>query len=77
MHKTAEIGFEVSAREASGEGELSQACCNRLEHCSGVDQSLISRLELAKAPHASLERIVRLSKALGDFFPIGTCPTDA
>jgi transcriptional regulator with XRE-family HTH domain len=46
----------------------------RLEGRSGVDQSLISRLELARAPHASLERIIRLGQALGDNFPLGYCP---
>ncbi len=45
-----------------------------LEWRSGVDQSLISRLELAKAPHASLERVVRLGQALGNSFPLGYCP---
>lgn len=45
-----------------------------LEWRSGVDQSLISRLELGKAPHASLERVVRLGQALGNNFPLGHCP---
>lgn len=45
-----------------------------LEWRSGVDQSLISRLERGKAPHASLERVIRLGQALGSSFPLGYCP---
>lgn len=48
----------------------------RLEERSGVDQSTISRLELARAPHVSLERLIRLHIAMGDSFPLGHCPHD-
>src|SRR4051794_38552334 len=47
-----------------------------LEGRSGVDQTLISKLERAKAPHVSLERLIRLHIALGDAFPLGHCPHD-
>lgn len=63
--------FGRRLRDARRRASLSQML---LEQRSGVDQSLISRLERAKAPHASLERVVRLSQALGDDFPLGRCP---
>jgi transcriptional regulator with XRE-family HTH domain len=47
-----------------------------LEGRSGVDQTLISKLERAKAPHVSLERLIRLHLALGDGLPLGHCPHD-
>jgi transcriptional regulator with XRE-family HTH domain len=57
-----------SARQQAGVSQM------RLEALSGVDQSMISRMELAKAPHASLDRIVCVADALGPFFPLGVCP---
>jgi transcriptional regulator with XRE-family HTH domain len=63
--------FGRRLREGRQRASLSQI---NLEQRSGVDQSLISRLERAKAPHASLERVIRLGQALGENFPLGYCP---
>jgi transcriptional regulator with XRE-family HTH domain len=41
---------------------------------SGVDQGLISRLERALAPATKVEKLVRISEALGRSFPLGYCP---
>jgi transcriptional regulator with XRE-family HTH domain len=47
-----------------------------LEEQSGVDQTLISRLERAKAAHCALDRILALHLALGRDLPLGSCPHD-
>jgi transcriptional regulator with XRE-family HTH domain len=41
---------------------------------SDVDQGQISRLERALAPAMGVDRLVRLSGALGRVFPLGYCP---
>lgn len=46
----------------------------QLEAESGVDQGMISRLERALAPYARIDRLVRLSDALGRALPFGYCP---
>ena len=53
--------------------ERSQA---QLAEMSGVSQSMISRLELARAPAMRLDRFVKLTNALGRAFPLGQCPHD-
>jgi transcriptional regulator with XRE-family HTH domain len=65
--------FGVDLRFARTREGLSQMS---LEGSSGVDQSLISKLERAKEPHTSLERLIRLHIALGDSLPLGHCPHD-
>lgn len=65
--------FGLDLRFARGQVGISQMS---LEGRSGVDQTLISKLEHAKAPHVSLERLIRLHIALGDKFPLGHCPHD-
>jgi transcriptional regulator with XRE-family HTH domain len=47
-----------------------------LEERSGVDQTLISRLERGKAAGCSLHRLLALSDALGRDLPFGVCPHD-
>jgi hypothetical protein len=47
-----------------------------LEERSGVDQTLISRLERGRAAHAALDRVLALQDALGRDFPLGSCPHD-
>jgi transcriptional regulator with XRE-family HTH domain len=58
------------ARQIAG---LSQ---QRLADLSGVSQSVISRLERAKAPMVGLERLLLLARALGPAWPLGECPHD-
>jgi len=53
---------------------LAQMSQVELARLSGVDQGAISRLERALAPAMKVERIVRLSKAMGRVFPLGYCP---
>lgn len=67
------VAFGLALREARWRTKLTQAL---LEERSGVDQTLISRLERAKAPHCSLQRILALQLALGRDLPIGCCPHD-
>jgi len=52
-------------------GDMSQV---ELSKKSGVDQGAISRLERALAPSMKVERLVKLSNALGRFLPLGYCP---
>lgn len=47
---------------------------NELAAAAGVDQPLISRLERALAPATKIDKVVRLSEALGRAFPFGYCP---
>ncbi len=48
----------------------------RLEELSGVDQTMISRLERGRAPAASLYKLLRLQAILGAELPLGYCPHD-
>jgi hypothetical protein len=48
----------------------------RLSDLSGVSQTVISRLERARAPRLGLERILALHEVLGGCLPLGTCPHD-
>jgi transcriptional regulator with XRE-family HTH domain len=45
-----------------------------LSKLSGVDQGALSRLERALAPAMKVERLVKLSAALGRMLPLGYCP---
>ena len=65
------VAFGLALRHARYRTSLTQA---RLEDRSGVDQTLISRLERGKAPHCSLNRILSLQEALGRDLPLGVCP---
>lgn len=65
------VAFGSALRQARYRTKLTQA---RLEDRSGVDQTLISRLERGKAPHCSLNRILALQEALGRDLPLGACP---
>ena len=47
-----------------------------LEERSGVDQTLISRVERGMAAGCSLHRLLALSDALGRDLPFGVCPHD-
>jgi transcriptional regulator with XRE-family HTH domain len=47
-----------------------------LEERSGVDQTLISRLERGKAAHCALDRLLALHSALGQDLPMGVCRHD-
>jgi transcriptional regulator with XRE-family HTH domain len=46
----------------------------RLAELSGVEQGQISRLERALSPWTKVERLVKLSDAMGRSFPLGYCP---
>jgi Helix-turn-helix domain len=48
----------------------------RLSDLSGVSQTVISRLERARAPRLGLERILALHEVLGGCLPLGACPHD-
>ena len=52
---------------------LSQA---QLAGMAGVSQSMVSRVERAKAPAMAFERFVNMCLVLGRLFPLGTCPHD-
>jgi predicted XRE-type DNA-binding protein len=63
--------FGALLRAARRRAGLSQM---QLEHRSGVDQSVISRLERGKAVHVPIDRIVALAAAMPAAFPLGRCP---
>lgn len=48
----------------------------RLADLSGVSQSVISRLERARAPRLGLDRLLQLQQVLGNALPLGECPHD-
>ncbi|HUG49108.1 MAG TPA: helix-turn-helix transcriptional regulator [Candidatus Limnocylindria bacterium] len=48
----------------------------KLALLSGVSQSVISRLERARAPRLALERLLLLHDVLGGALPFGACPHD-
>jgi transcriptional regulator with XRE-family HTH domain len=69
--KLIEFGLVLrAARQRTGITQM------ELERRSGVDQTLISRIERGKAAHCSLHRLLALSDALGQDFPLGVCPHD-
>ncbi|HUP82826.1 MAG TPA: helix-turn-helix transcriptional regulator [Candidatus Limnocylindria bacterium] len=43
---------------------------------AGVTQSMVSRVERARAPGMSFDRFVDMCLALGRLFPFGVCPHD-
>jgi transcriptional regulator with XRE-family HTH domain len=43
---------------------------------ASVTQSMVSRVERARAPGMSFDRFVDMSLALGRLFPFGVCPHD-
>jgi transcriptional regulator with XRE-family HTH domain len=47
-----------------------------LERVSGVDQTVISRLERGLAPKFTLDRLVAVIGGLAGTFPFGECPHD-
>jgi hypothetical protein len=47
-----------------------------LECVTGVDQTAISRIELAKAARFPLSRLLLLSAAMRGELPVGECPHD-
>ena len=63
--------FGAALRAARGRAAVSQM---QLEGLSEVDQSMISRIENARAPNAALYKVVLLGSALGNAFPLGSCP---
>ena len=65
--------FGVELRRCRMDAGLSQS---RLAEESGVSQSTISRLERGKAPAAAMLKLVLLSDALDNSFPLGYCPHD-
>jgi transcriptional regulator with XRE-family HTH domain len=65
--------FGQAIRDARNRLSISQMTLERL---SGVDQTMISRLERGRSPHASLENVLRIATALGVDFPLGYCPHD-
>jgi hypothetical protein len=67
------LAFGLNIRRARRCAGYSQ---QRLSDLSGVSQSVISRLERARAPRLGLERILALHEALGGCLPLGTCPHD-
>jgi transcriptional regulator with XRE-family HTH domain len=67
------VRFGRNVRRARHIAGLSQ---QRLADLSGVSQSVISRLERAKAPMIGLERLLMLERVLGSAFPFGECPHD-
>ena len=67
------VRFGRNLRRARQIAGLSQ---QRLADLSGVSQSVISRLERAKAPMVGLERLLMLQRVLGSAWPFGECPHD-
>ena len=67
------VRFGRNLRRARQIAGLSQ---QRLADLSGVSQSVISRLERAKAPMVALERLLLLERVLGSAWPFGECPHD-
>lgn len=67
------VRFGRNLRRARQIAGLSQ---QRLADLSGVSQSVISRLERAKAPMVGLERLLMLERVLGSAWPFGQCPHD-
>ena len=43
---------------------------------AGVSQSMVSRVERARAPAMGFERFVNMCLVLGRLFPLGVCPHD-
>jgi DNA-binding XRE family transcriptional regulator len=48
----------------------------QLASMAGVSQSMVSRVERAKAPAMAFERFVNICLVLGRLFPLGVCPHD-
>src|SRR5215218_120626 len=67
------VRFGRTLRRARQIAGLSQ---QRLADLSGVSQSVISRLERARAPMVGLERLLLLERVLGTAWPLGDCPHD-
>jgi transcriptional regulator with XRE-family HTH domain len=67
------IRFGRNLRRARQIAGISQ---QRLADLSGISQSVISRLERAKAPMVGLERLLMLERVLGSAWPFGECPHD-
>src|SRR5688572_2263392 len=67
------VRFGRNLRRARQIAGISQ---QRLADLSGVSQSVISRLERAKAPMVGLERLLMLERVLGSAWPLGECPHD-
>lgn len=72
IHRRLEC-FGLALREARHRVGLTQMA---LEERTGVDQTLISRLERGKIAHFPLHRVLALGEALGRDLPLGTCPHD-
>ena len=65
--------FGHRARAARHGVGLSQ---QRLADHIAMSQAAISRAERGVAPHMTLERLIRISAALGPWFVLGGCPHD-
>jgi hypothetical protein len=48
----------------------------QLAGMANVTQSMVSRVERARAPGMAFERFVEMCLVLGRLFPLGTCPHD-
>ena len=67
------VAFGRNLRRARQIAGVSQ---RKLALLSGVSQSVISRLERARAPRLALERLLLLHDVLGGALPFGACPHD-
>jgi len=65
--------FGLRLRDSRKRLGLSQLA---LEEQSGVDQTMISRLERGKAARCPVYRILALEQALGRDFSLAVCPHD-
>jgi len=48
----------------------------QLAGMAGVSQSMVSRIERARAPAMAFERFINMCLVLGRLFPLGVCPHD-